>query len=311
MQSDGLSVGDPPAPPTRRGGSLSRLASNRYILLAPALVALAAVAGYPLFYGIRASFTKYRYGRDVGSAGFDNYDSVFRDSLFWQALGTTAKYVVLAVVLETLLGLGLALLLSRELRFGGVLRVGLIIPMTIAPVVVGIIWRLMYASDVGVVNPLFEMFGLAPPDVLTKPTSAFLGVVLVDVWEWTPLLFLIILAGLQSLPQEPIEAARVDGAGRLRTFFDHTLPLLAPVLVVAVVLRVIDAVGTFDQIYVLTKGGPGTATQLISEYSYNTAFQFTQYGEAMAMVVCLLVLMMFLFAFAIRRLRSAAAHVST
>ncbi len=297
-------------PPVRRGGGFSRLASNRYVLLAPALFALAAVAAYPLFYGIRASFTKYRYGRDVGSAGFDNYNAILHDPIFWQALGTTAKYVLLAVAIETLLGLGLALLLMREMRFGGVLRVGLIIPMTIAPVVVGIIWRLMYASDVGVVNPLFELLGFQAPDVLTKPTTAFLGVVVVDVWEWTPLIFLIILAGLQSLPQEPIEAARVDGAGRIRTFFDHTLPLLAPVMVVAIVLRVIDAIGTFDQIYVLTKGGPGTATQLISTYSYNTAFQFTQYGEAMAMVVCLLVLMLFLFVFAIRRLRRAAAHVS-
>ncbi len=297
-------------PPVRRGGGFSRLASNRYVLLVPALFALAAVAAYPLFYGIRASFTQYRYGRDVGSAGFDNYDTILHDQIFWQALGTTAKYVLLAVAIETLLGLGLALLLMREMRFGGVFRVGLIIPMTIAPVVVGVIWRLMYASDVGVVNPLFELLGFQAPDVLTKPTTAFLGVVLVDVWEWTPLLFLIILAGLQSLPQEPIEAARVDGAGRIRTFFDHTLPLLAPFLVVAVVLRVIDAIGTFDQIYVLTKGGPGTATQLISTYSYNTAFQFSQYGQAMAMVVCLLVLMLFLFVFAIRRLRRAAAHVS-
>lgn len=311
MQSEGSESAAAPAPHRWRGSGLSRLAANRYVLLLPALVALTAVAAYPLFYGIRASFTKYRYGRDRGFAGFENYERVFNDHLFWEALGTTAKYVVLAVLIETLLGLGLALLLSREMRFGNFLRVGLIIPMTIAPVVVGIIWRLMYASDVGVVNPLFEALGLGAPNVLTKPTSAFLGVVIVDIWEWTPLLFLIILAGLQSLPEEPLEAARVDGAGRVRTFFDQTLPLLAPVMVVAIVLRVIDAIGTFDQIYVLTKGGPGNATNLISTYSYATAFQFSQYGEAMAMVVCLLVLMTLLFVFAIRRLRRAAAHVAS
>ena len=175
-------------------------------------------------------------------------------------MGTTAKYVVLAVSIETVLGLVLALLVSRELRFAGPIRVGLILPMTIAPVVVGVIWRLMYASDIGVVNPLFEAFGLPAPNVLAHGTSAFIGLVVVDVWEWTPLIFLIILAGLQSLPQEPLEAARVDGAGRVRLFLDHTLPLLRPVLLVAIVLRTIDAIGTFDQIFVLTRGGPGRST---------------------------------------------------
>ena len=224
---------------------------------------------------------------------------------------TTAKYVGFAVAIETLLGLGLALLVSREMRFGGLVRVGLILPMTIAPVVVGVIWRLLYASDIGVVNPIFQALGLGTPNVLAHETSAFVGVVIVDIWEWTPLLFLIILAGLQSLPQEPLEAAEVDGAGPVRVFFDHTLPLLRPVLMVAVVLRLIDAIGTFDQIFVLTKGGPGTATQLISTYAYNTAFQFTQYGRAMAMVVALLVLVLALTIVAIRSMRRAAARTAT
>jgi multiple sugar transport system permease protein len=157
-----------------------------------------------------------------------------------------------------------------------------------------------------VVNPIFSSLGLGNPDVLSHEGSAFIGVVAVDVWEWTPLLFLIILAGLQSLPQEPLEAARVDGAGPIRAFFDHTLPLLFPVLMVAVVLRLIDAIGTFDQIYVLTKGGPGTATQLISTYAYNTAFQFTQYGQAAAMLVALLAFLLVLMAFAVRVTRRAA-----
>ncbi|MFL5825181.1 MAG: carbohydrate ABC transporter permease [Thermoleophilaceae bacterium] len=300
-----------PAPGRRRSDLWARVLASPWLLLTPAALALAAVALYPLIYGIRASFHTYRYGRDVGSAGFKNYDAVFHDHTFWTAMGTTAKYVGLAVSIETLLGLGLALLVSNQLRFNRFFRVGLILPMTIAPVVVGVIWRLMYASDIGVVNPLFNSLGLGNPNVLANPGSAFLGVVIVDVWEWTPLLFLIILAGLQSLPQEPLEAARVDGAGPVRVFFDHTLPLLRPVLMVAVVLRLIDAIGTFDQIFVLTKGGPGTATQLISTYSYNTAFQFTQYGRAMAMVVSLLVLVLILMVAAIRFMRSAAMRTAS
>jgi multiple sugar transport system permease protein len=284
--------------------------ASPWLLLAPAALALAAVAAYPLVYGIRASFRTYRYGRDLGSAGVQNYHVVFGDHVFWTALGTTARYVFFAVAIETLLGLGLALLVVEQVRFSRFLRVSLLLPMTIAPVVVGVIWRLMYASDIGVVNPLFSSLGLGTPNVLAHPSSAFIGVVAVDVWEWTPLLFLIILAGLQSLPQEPIEAARVDGAGPVRVFFDHTLPLLAPVLMVAVVLRLIDAIGTFDQIFVLTKGGPGTSTQLISTYAYNTAFQFTEYGRGMAMVVALLVMTLLLTVVAIRYMRRAAARTA-
>jgi multiple sugar transport system permease protein len=295
-----------PPRPTGRRIAWRRVAASPYLLLVPAVVAMGAVAVYPLIYSIRASFHHYRFGLDFGSAGTQNYSNVFHDSTFWTAILTTAKYVALAVTLETLIGLGLALLVAREIRFGKFFRVTLILPMTIAPVVVGVVWRLMYASDIGIINPLFSSLGLGSPDVLDHNVSAFLGVVAVDVWEWTPLLFLIILAGLQSLPQEPLEAARVDGAGRVRLFLDHTLPMLMPVLLVAITLRVIDAIGTFDQIYVLTQGGPGTATRLISIYAYNTAFLFTQYGQAAAMLIMLLVMVMLLMIVAVRMMRRAA-----
>ena len=152
-----------------------------------------------------------------------------------------------------------------------------------------------------------KRFGAAPPNVLAHNTSAFIAVVVVDVWEWTPLIFLILLAGLQSLPQEPLEAARVDGAGRVRLFFDHTLPMLTPVLLVAITLRTIDAIGTFDQIYVLTQGGPGTSTRLISIYAYNTAFLDSQYGQAAAMLLSLLAMVTILMVAAVRMLRKSAA----
>jgi multiple sugar transport system permease protein len=283
-----------------------RFTASPYLLLVPAAVALAGVSVYPLFYGVRASFTHYLYGRDFGFDGLTNYRNVWNDTFFRQAMETTLKYVVLCVAIETVLGLGLALLVSREIRFGGPIRVGLILPMTIAPVVVGVMWRLLFDSGVGVTDPLFQLFGFSPPDVLAHNGTAFASVVLVDVWEWTPLIFLILLAGLQSLPQEPLEAALVDGAGRVRLFFDHTLPLLFPVLLVAIVLRTIDAVGTFDQIYVLTQGGPGTSTRLISIYAYNTAFLFTQYGQAAAMLIALLVMVMLLMVVAVRLMQKTA-----
>ena len=277
-----------------------------YVLLLPAIVALAAVSLYPTIDGIRASLHRFRYARDVGYTGADNFVVIYNDALFWQAMATTALFTVCTVAIETVLGLLLALLVARELRFSGLIRVTLILPMTIAPVVVGVIWRLIYASGIGVVDPLFEALGFDAPHVLAQGVSAFVGLVIVDAWEWTPLMFLIILAGLHSMPQDPLEAARVDGASALQTFFHHTLPLLRPVLLVAVVLRTIDAVGTFDQVYVLTKGGPGTATQLISIYAYNTAFLFSQYGHAMAMLISLLVCLLLLMAAAVHFMRRSA-----
>ena len=287
-----------------------RAATLPYALLVPAAVALAAVSVYPLVSGIRASFTRFRYGRIVGSAGLQNYQNVLHDQTFWSAIRVTAKFVAIAVTVETLLGLLLALLVVREVPGTRFIRLSLILPMTVAPVVVGVIWRLMYASGTGLVNPMFAHLGLGAPDVLSHPGTAFYGLVLVDVWEWTPLLFLIILAGLQSLPQDPIEAAAIDGAGPLRTFFDHTLPLLSPVLFVGVILRLIDAIGTFDQIFVLTRGGPGTATQLISIYGYNTAFNFTQYGQAAAMLISLLAFVLLLIGAAIGMMRRSARRTA-
>jgi ABC-type sugar transport system permease subunit len=257
-----------------------RAAATPYLLLVPGLLALATVSLYPIFYGIRASVHRYRYGIDMGSAGTQNYVNVYHDPVFWEAVKTTAKFVVIAVSIETVLGLALALLVSRELRFSGLIRVTLILPMTIAPVVVGVIWRLLYASDIGIVNPLFQWLGFGAPNVLAHGGTAFLGLVAVDAWEWTPLLFLILLAGLHSLPQDPLEAAQVD------------------------------AVGTFDQIFVLTKGGPGTSTQLISIYSYNTAFLFTQYGQAMAMLIALLLCLLLLMVAAVHFLRRTSEAVA-
>ncbi len=283
-----------------------RLPAGPYLLLVPSVVALAGVSLYPLFYGVRASITRYLYGRSYGYTGFDNYRHAFDDPFFRDALWTTAKFVLCTVTIETLLGLALAMLVSREIRFSGPIRVGLILPMTIAPVVVGVMWRLMFDSGVGVVDPLFQALGFSAPEMLSHNGTAFVAIVVVDVWEWTPLIFLILLAGLQSLPQEPLEAALVDGAGRVRLFFDHTLPLLTPVLLVAVVLRTIDAIGTFDQVYVLTKGGPGTATRLVSLHAYSTAFLFSQYGQAAAMLLAVLAAVAILMVAAVRLMRRTA-----
>jgi multiple sugar transport system permease protein len=278
-----------------------------YLLLAPAVLLVLAVVVYPLISGVQTSRQFYRFGTAVSNVGFDQYRQAFDDPLFTGALWTTLKFVTAAVIIETGLGLGLALLCLRELPFIRTLRLILIVPMVVTPVVVGIVFRLIYASDVGLLSSLSGFFGGGSVRILDSESRAFWGLVLLDVWEWTPLIFLILLAGLQSLPQEPFEAARVDGAGAWRTFVDHTLPMLAPVLVVAIVLRTIDAFTTFDQVYVLTHGGPGTSTQLISIYGYDTFFRFQQYGYAAAMLLMVALLVLACAFLAVRLMRRQAA----
>ena len=279
-----------------------------YLLLAPALLLILIVIVYPLFYGLRESFLGYRYGHSIGSVGLQNYKDLYSDPYFRDALWVTLKFVVLAVGIETVLGLGLALLAARELPFIRFARLVLILPMIITPIVVGIVFRLIYASDTGLLTILNgKLFGGGPVLILDKPLTAFLGLVALDVWEWTPLMFLIMLAGIQSLPLEPFEAARVDGAGTWRTFLDHTLPMLRPVIAVAVVLRTIDAFTTFDQVFVLTRGGPGTSTQLISIYGYDTAFKFSEFGYGAAMLITVAVIVLVFAALAVRLIRREAA----
>ena len=179
--------------------------------------------------------------------------------------------------------------------------------MVITPVVVAIVFRLIYANDAGMLTALSEAMGGGQVEILGDPVKAFIGLIALDVWEWTPLIFLILLAGLQSLPQEPFEAAQVDGAGAWRTFVDLTLPMMRPVLAVAIVLRTIDAFGTFDQVFVLTHGGPGTATKLISLYGYEVAFKFQQTGYAAALFVTVGLLILAFALAAVRLLRRVEA----
>jgi multiple sugar transport system permease protein len=290
---------------TLRGSGADRILP--YLMLGPAIFLVLGVVVYPFIDGVRSSTGFYRFGRLVRDVGLDNYAQAFRDPLFTEALVTTLRFVAIAVTIETVLGLALALLCARDARFIRRIRATLILPMIVTPVVVGIIFRLIYASDVGLFAVMARSVGLDPPQILSSGTGAFAGLVLLDVWEWTPLLFLILLAGLQSLPVEPFEAARVDGATSWRTFLDHTLPMLRPTILVAVTLRAIDALTTFDQVYVLTRGGPGTSTQLISIYGYQTFFQFQQVGYAAAMLfmVALAMLVAAALAIALMRRRSA------
>ena len=293
------------APATRReriqGAGLD--GALPYLLLAPSMLIVLVVLVYPLWDALRASTMFYRYGKAVRAVGFDNYLRLWSDDQFLNALFITLRFVALSVAIETVLGLALAMFCVREFRGIRLLRTVLIVPMVITPVVVAIVFRLIYAIDAGMIAAVAKSLGGEPLQILGDPTRAFVGLVALDVWEWTPLMFLILLAGLQSLPVEPFEAARVDGASPWRMFVDHTLPMLRPVLAIAIVLRTIDAFGTFDQVFVLTRGGPGEATKLLSIYGYDNAFKFQQTGYAAALFVTMGLLILAVALAAVRLLR--------
>ncbi len=249
------------------------------IWVAPALFVLAALSIYPLLYLIKVSLT------DSHGPTLANYARLFQDHLFSVAAGQTLLYAAVALALEFFLGLALALLVDSLVHGRALIRVGLLAPMLLPPVVAAVIWRLIYNPEFGVLNGMLRQLGVNTASLTwtSGRTTAMLSVILVDVWEWTPFLFLLLTAGLQAIPAEPLEAARVDGAGYWQTLRDVILPLLKPVILLALLLRSMDLLRIFDQIFLLTQGGPGSATETVSLYIYRTAFRFSNFGYAAAM----------------------------
>ena len=282
-----------------------RRTSLPWLLLAPTVLFVGAMTVLPLAYSVVTSFQEFPLGQAPAFVGLQNYRNLIGDANFLSSLETTLVFTISATGLEFVLGLGLALLLKQEFSFQGTIRSSLIVPMAIAPVVVGIIWRLLYNADVGLFSFAAQALTGHSVSVLSSTTLALPALILVDVWEWTPFMFLLLLAGIQSLPQEPFEAARVDGASAWNIFLQLTMPMLRPVIVVALLIRALDAFTVFDQVFVLTQGGPGTATEVATLMVYKTAFRFSQFGYAASMAVALLVLVMFFSAAITRTFRTS------
>lgn len=259
-----------------------------FLLLAPTLLVLVALSIYPLVYAVKVSLQAGTGARAAWS--LENFARLLSDGFFLSALAHTLVYAAAALTCEFLLGLGLAVLLNNEMRGRGILRAALLAPMMLPPVVVGVVWRLMLNPNFGAINGTLKSFGLNT-DSLTwtaSPRLAFLSVIAVDVWQWTPFVFLILLAGLQAIPQEPYEAALLDGSTAWQTFRHITLPLLKPAILIVLLLRTMDLLRVFDQIFILTEGGPGFATETVSLYIYRAAFRFGDFGYAAAMSFVLL-----------------------
>lgn len=265
----------------------------KYILLVPMFVLLLLLFVYPIVYALHSTFESYMYGRATGYAGVQNWIDVFHDGSFWASFGRTIAYSVIAIPIELIFSMVLALAYSHITGFiGGILRTIAVLPFIVMPIVTGIIWKLIFLPNFGVADAIEVAMGLKPLDWLGTNKGAVAAVIIMDFWMWIPFLFLIILAGLQALPEEPFEAALVDGANVWQRFFKITLPLLRQTLMVAVILRIIDAFRIFDQVYSMTGGGPGVATQFLSLHVADVAFDQTDFGHASVQLFIIFVIML-------------------
>jgi multiple sugar transport system permease protein len=256
---------------------------RRFII--PALVVVGAVIIFPWMFTVWMSAFDWKIGSVAHFVGFDNYVGLATNQRFLESIGHTFYFTALAVVFPLVLGTIAALIFHREFPLRGVLRAVFTMPMMATPVAIALVWTMMFHPQQGVLNYLLSLIGLPPSLWVYSPTLVIPSLVLVEVWHWTPLVMLIVLGGLAALPVEPYESARLDGATEWQLFRYITLPLIAPFLVVAAVIRTIDAVKAFDTIYVISQGGPGTASETINLYLYLQAFAFYNVGNASAVVV--------------------------
>ncbi|NRD58912.1 carbohydrate ABC transporter permease [Corallococcus exiguus] len=260
----------------RGAGSQARERRQAYLLVAPAVVVLAVVALYPVLAAIWLSL--HRYILVFGErrfTGLENYAYLMGDVRFWSALGNTVYFTAVAVVVELLLAVPLALLLNRAFPGRGLLRASVLVPWAIPTVVSARLWAWMFNPDYGLIN---RLLGGAEINWLGAPGYALHAAILVDVWKTTPFVALLVLAGLQGIPEDLYKAARVDGASGWRQFRSITMPLLKPALLLAVLFRSLDAFRVFDAIYVLTEGGPANTTETLSIYAYKTLMRSGDFG---------------------------------
>lgn len=269
--------------------------ASPYMFMAPAVVIMAIALIYPLGYMIWGSFRAWDPTQTIGEAefvGLKNYITLWNDPNFRESLGVTLHFAFFCVTIEMVLGVGLALLLDRNIRGMSILRTMFILPMMIAPVVVGLMWRYMYHPTVGTFNRFLESVGL--PDIDWLGQNALTSVIIADIWQWTPFIFILALAALQSLPRSALEAARIDGATAWQQVIHIKLPLMMPVLIVTGLLRLIDSFKVLEVILVLTEGGPGLSTEILALRISRTATEFRELGVAAAMSNYLLMILMFL-----------------
>ncbi len=262
-------------------------------IVAPAILVLLATTTFPLLYLAWSSFQNINLAMPFldGFAGLDNYRTMMADANFWHALSLTGIYTVTTVIAQLIIGLGLALLVMQIPRGQMLFRIVAILPIVLAPVVVGLFWRtLMLSPNFGVLDFAVTAMGFGSVNWLGSPVPALVSVIVIHTWQWTPFAFLVLLASLASLPPDIYEAARIDRANAVKRFIYITLPLLRPAIVIVIIMRAMIALSAFAAIFAATGGGPGTATEILNLYAYRTSFVQLNFGYGSAQAVALLVI---------------------
>ena len=257
----------------------------------PALVVVVAVIVFPWAFTIWMSLNEWKVGSPTTFVGFANYLRLPNDPRFVEAVAHTLVYTVLSVVLPLVFGTLAAVVFHANFRGRGVLRAIFIMPMMATPVAIALVWTMMFHPQLGVLNYLLSLVGVPPQLWVFHPATVIPSLVLVETWQWTPLVMLIVLGGIAAIPTEPYESAQIDGATMWQMFRFITLPLISPFLFIAAMVRMIDAVKSFDIIFAITQGGPGTASETINLYLYSVAFTYYDlgYGSAIAVILFLLI----------------------
>jgi multiple sugar transport system permease protein len=273
--------------PRRRRVRLMRRALP-YLLSLPALLVCIGIL-IPFVTAIWYSLQRFRLNLPMlrGFIGLDNYRQFLTDGAFWNTVGISLTYTVLTVVLELALGLGIALLLRKPTRFHNAVSIVLLLPLMTAPAIAALMWKLMTNPNFGVLSYLVSLIGFDDFRWASDPKTALFTVVLVDIWVYTPFIMILLLAGLRSLPQQPFEAAALDGVPRSFVFLRITLPMLMPYIITASLFRMLDSIQQFDIIYAMTQGGPGDKLMVFQVQAYLEFFQYTNVGRSAALLVVL------------------------
>jgi multiple sugar transport system permease protein len=278
-----------------------------WLFPAPAIAFVALLMVFPVLYTLYLSFTNWNLtsGMPATFVGFRSYARVLVEPRFLDALGRTFAFTALAVALEGLLGVAAALILHRAFVGKGVAKLLLLLPLVATPVAVGIVFNLFFDPTIGLLNFVLTSLGLPPGLWVSHQKTVLVSLVLVDVWQWTPMITLIVLAGLAGLSDEPVEAARIDGASEWQIIRWVTIPMVLPVILTALILRLIDALKTFDIIFAMTGGGPGYASETLNILGFKYSFEYFRMGQA-AVILVVLFCVVFACSLLIMRLRSAA-----
>jgi len=274
------------------------------LMLAPATILMLALTLFPFLVSLYLSFTDYSLIKpdEVNGIGVKNYATLLNSPDFWTSVRVTLVFTISAVAVQTVLGVGIAALLHHETRQAPWLRVIYLLPMAITPIAATFTFRLMFNPSLGVFNYFLTSLGFPPSAWTASPEFALFSLILVDTWQWTPFILLIVMGGMAALPPEPEEASAMDGAGPFRTFFWVILPQLKPYLALALLFRLIDAFKTFDIIFVLTGGGPGILTRTLNLLAYKHGIEFLSMGYASAIAIIMLIFTLFVGQIFLRRL---------